>query len=165
MFQTTPASPGCAGPCSRRIELVPSARVAALIGGWLAALCLALVFGVALPLPARVAICVGAATLGFTGIRRHVLLADRRSVRALAWHEGGGCFAYVGFRSVETAVIVAPGSFHLPGVGLFLWLRACDGMHGVFIDAGLQDEFAIRRLTRHLEWLPRGASESGAPAS
>jgi len=123
-------------------------------------LCVALLCAVALPLPARIALCVGAATCGLTGIRRYFLFDDPKSVRALAWLEGGRWIAYLGPRQVETAVLLAPGSFHLPGVGLFLWLRACDGMHGVYIDAGMQDECAIRGLIRRLEWVPRGASES-----
>ena len=45
-------------------------------------------------------------------------------------------------------------------MGLFLRLRGCDGIRGAFIDAGMQDEIAIRRLVRRLEWVPRGGSES-----
>jgi len=160
MFPPIPVSPGCAGPCSRRIELVPSRRGASLVGGWLAALCLSLVFAVALPLPVRIAFCVGAATLGFAGIRRYFLLAHRKSVRALAWPDDGHWIAYVGPRRLEAGVVLTAGSFHLPGVALFLWLRACDGFHGVFIDTGMQEAYAVRRLIRRLEWAPRGAAES-----
>jgi hypothetical protein len=117
---------------------------------------------VALPLPARIGLCVGAATLGLAGIRSCFLLAGRRSVRALAWTDTGDWFAYLGPRQVETPVVPGTGCFRLPGVGLILWLEECDGIHAVFIDAGKQEQFAIRRLIRQLQ-RPREAGSQREP--
>jgi len=138
-------------------------RVAALAAAWLAAFCAAMLLGVALPLPARIGLCLGAATFGLTGIRSCFLLAGNRSVRALAWGTRRGLGAFIGPRRIEVAVSVAGGSFRLGRLGLLLWFEACDGIHTVFIDAGKQEICAIRRLCRRLEWAPEAvqAGESG----
>ncbi len=163
MSRTIPASPDCAGQCSSRIEIVPSARAAAVFAGWLVVICAAIGFGVALPWPTRLFICISAATFGFAGIRTGFLLTGRHSVSALAWNEGGELFAYFGPQRVAKAVSLGSGSFHLGGVALFLWLKACDGVHGVFIDTGKQEVRAIRRLIRWLNWRRLDRAPGGAP--
>jgi hypothetical protein len=162
MSRPIPDSPGCAGQCSRRIELVPSWRAAGLVAGWLLVVCAAMFFGVALPLPARIAICVGVATFGTAGIRSCFLLASRNSIRALDW-AGETLVARCGPRHIEMVVEVATGSFRLGRVGWLLWLEGCDGSRPVFIDAGRQEICAIRRLARYLDGVrhSRRTGESG----
>jgi hypothetical protein len=127
---------------------------------WLTAASAMTLFGVALPLPARLAICVGAATLGAAGICRTCLHYGRNSVRALAWREGGALLAWTGPERSRHEVRLGSGSFRLGTWVFFLWLESCDGCHAVFIDTGRQDAFAIRRLARRLNRAPgRGADE------
>jgi len=163
MCRKTHDSPDCAGQCSRQIELVPSLRAAVLVAGWLGAFCAATLFGVSLSLPARIAICVGVATFGSTGIRACFLFAGRNCVRTLNWVDDS-LIARCGPLRVEKPVELAGGSFRLGQLGWLLWLKGCDGSHPLFIDAGLQDICAIRRLARHLEWArlrQHRAGESG----
>jgi hypothetical protein len=120
---------------------------------------------VALPLPARIAICLGAATFGATGIRHSFLLAGHQSVRTLAWSDEGELWAELGPARTGKAVRLANGSFRLGCLGLFLWLESCDGFHSVYIDAGKQEPAAVRRLARRLNWAPAEASGLPKPAS
>jgi hypothetical protein len=155
----TPDSPDCAGRCFGQIELIPSARAATLIACWLAACCTALLFGVALPLPLRIGLCIAAATCGLTGIGSTFLLSGGRSVRSLEWRDGS-LVASLGPDRLAREVTVIAGSFDLGQLGLLLWLKSCDGIHSVFIDAGKQEVCAIRRLYRRLKWVPAGARDS-----
>jgi hypothetical protein len=105
---------------------------------------------VALPLPARIAICVCAATICLPSIRAAFLLHGPAAVRALQWSEGG-LFARIGHESVEVLVEVAAGSFRLGRQLLFLRLQTCDGMRSVLIDGERQEIQGFRRLCRYLE--------------
>lgn len=165
MFPTIPVLPDCAGQCSGRIELIPSLRAAGLAGAWLLAVCLATLLGVDLPLPARIAICVGLASSGWIAIRRVCLLNGSNAVRAIAWQSDGQMLAWFGSSRRESAVTLAPGSFRL-GCGAFiLWLESCDGVHVVVIDGGNQDFHAIRRLAGRLNRDPRRVRDERRQAS
>jgi len=129
-------------------------RAALLAGGWLAAVCLVILAEVALPLPARIGICVAIATPTLTAIRGCLLLRGRSAAAVLSW-SNLGWFASFGSDRTERPVTLRGGSFRLGGVVLVLWLQACDGIHAVCIDAGRQDSGAIRRLCRRLGWPPR----------
>lgn len=137
-------------PSVSRIEIVPSRRAAAWAGGWLALVCGVLVAAVALPLPVRVGLCIAIATPGLAAIRGCMLLAGRRAVRMLDW--SAGWRARIGPGTTETSVTLQVGSFRVGQAFLLLWLRSCDGIHGVFIDAGGQDPVTFRRLCRQLHW-------------
>jgi hypothetical protein len=113
-----------------------------------------MLWGVAVPLPVRIAICIGAATFGVAGIRRYFLFEGKNAVRALAWGPDAALIATLGSRRLAVPVELAPGSFRLGRLGLFLWLRGCDGKYAVFIDVGIQEICAIRRLSRRLAWAP-----------
>ena len=121
-----------------------------MAGCWLALVCGVLLGTVALALPVRVGLCIAIATPAMAAIRRCILLAGRRAVRTLDW--SAGWRARIGPGATETRVTLHLGSFRVGRAFLLLWLRSCDGIHGVFIDAGRQDPVAFRRLCRQLHW-------------
>jgi len=163
MFQTTPVSQDSAGQCCERIELVPSRRAAALAAAWLFAVGAMTLLAVALPLPARIGICIGVATFVLPAIRVNCLLIGPGSVNWVGWNDRGELLAGIGPRRVEMAANLVSGSFRLGSLGFFLWLETRDGFHSVFIDKGMQDIRGIRRLARRLNWTPRRApGEQGA---
>jgi hypothetical protein len=156
MSRTTPATRRSAVPsgaptellpCSR-IDLQPSPRAAILAGGWLFLVCAAVLASVALPLLARIGICVAIATPAVAAVRSVVLLLGARAVRGLQW--SGGWTACLGPDRVWTPVTLRAGSFRIGDAFLLLWVESCHGKHQVFIDAGRQDPGAIRRLCREL---------------
>jgi len=141
---------GASAGQSTRIDLVPSCRAATFAVCWLAVVCGALIWAVALPLPARIGLCVAIATPALASIRSCLLLKGKRAVRTLDW--GAGWRAGIGAGATETCVTLRPGSFRVGRAFLLLWLTSCDGIHGVFIDAERQDPVAFRRLCRRLHW-------------
>jgi hypothetical protein len=110
---------------------------------------------VALPLPARIGLCIAIATPAMVAIRRCLLLKGPRAVHALEWR--GGFRAWVGPGRIETPVTLRAGSFRVGRAFLLLWLQGRDGIHGVFIDTARQEPRAFRRLCRQLHW-PVGPS-------
>jgi hypothetical protein len=151
MSRTIPSTRPCVAPsCSSRIELAPSRRAAALAASWLIVVCAVLIGAVALPLPARIGLCLAMATPAAVAIRRCLLLRGRRAVHILEWR--GGWRAWIGPGRIETPVTVLGGSFRIGRVFLLLWLRGRDGIHGVVIDTGRQEPRAFRRLCRQLQW-------------
>jgi len=150
MSRPIPGTRPCAAPCCSRIDLVPSVRAAALAAAWLCLVCAVLIFAVALPLPARIGLCLAIATPGMAAIRRCLLLKGRRAVHTLDW--GAGWRARIGRGPTETPVTLRTGSFRVGQAFLLLWLQSRDGIHGVFIDGGRQDPRAFRRLCRQLRW-------------
>jgi hypothetical protein len=135
-------------PSCSRIDLQPSVRAATLAGGWLLLICAFVLVSVALPLLARIGICLAIATPVLAAVRTCVLLRGDRGVRGLQW--SGGWQACVGPDRIQTPVTLRVGSFRVGRAFLLLWLESCDGIHGVFIDVGRQDPRAIRRLCREL---------------
>jgi hypothetical protein len=135
---------------------VPSWRLAAILAAWLAGFCVMALTGVALPLLARIGICAATILSGVRAIHSTVLLAGRHPVWALRWDEGH-LFVILGRSRTEVCVTLASGSFSWGRFGMLLRLRASDGMRVVFIDAGRQDEVAIRALARRLKWPRRQA--------
>jgi hypothetical protein len=121
-----------------------------LAASWLVLVCAMLVGGVALPLPARIVLCVAIATPGVAAIRGCLLLEGRKAVHSLEWSHGWR--AGIGPGRIETAVTLRAGSFRVGQAFLLLWLRSCDGIHAVFIDAARQEPRAVRRLCRQLAW-------------
>ena len=83
------------------------------------------------------------------------LLGGPNAIRELHWNETGQLFALLGPERREFTVVLAPGSFRLGRKWLLLWLKSCDGVHGVFIDEDKQDRQAFRRLCRRLENSPQ----------
>ena len=165
MFQTTPVSPDFAGQCCERIELVPSWCAASLAAAWLVAAGAMTLFGVALPLPVRIAICIGAATFLLPAIRVNFLLVGPGSITSIAWNDRGQLLACIGPSRVETPADLASGSFRLGSLGFVLWFNTCDGFHSVFIDCGKQNIRDIRRLARRLNWAPKLGPGKQGPAS
>lgn len=150
MSRTIPATRPCVAPCCSRIDLVPSVRAAALASTWLCLACAVLILAVALPLPARIGLCIAIATPGMAAIRGCLLLKGRRAVRTLDW--SAGWRAGIGPGRTETPVTLRTGSFRVGRAFLLLWLQSRDGIHGVFIDGGRQEPQAFRRLCRQLRW-------------
>ena len=165
MFQTTPDSQDFARQCCGRIELIPSWRAAAFAASWLAAVGAMTLLAVALPLPARIAICVCAATFGLAAIRETCLLAGAGSIKSIAWNDRGQLMARVGISRVQMSAELVSGSFRLGSLGLVLWLKTCDGFHTVIIDSGMQDMHGIRRLARRLHWAPKRSPDERGAAS
>jgi len=165
MSPTIPNSPRSAGQSCRQIELVPSRRAAALAAAWLVAMSAALLGGVALPLPARITLCVCMLVSGTTGIRSGFLFRDRRALRAISWNADGPLVVHRVCDGIALPAELAHGSFRIGQLGLFLWLSTREGRHGLFIDAGLHDSHELRRLCRRLSRRPRRALTSGRPTS
>jgi hypothetical protein len=169
MSRAIPARRRCAAPFSNRIELQPSARAAVLAGAWLCAIGGVVLFALDLPLLARIAICICAATLSVTTLHSVFLLGGPNAILELHWNETGQLFALLGPERREFTVVLAPGSFRLGRKWLLLWLRSCDGVHGVFIDEEEQDRQAFRRLCRCLKSLqnrvPDGPPNDQIPPS
>ena len=63
-------------------------RAAALAGGWLLLVCAVVIASVALPLLARIGICLAIATPALAAIRTSLLLRGARAVRGLQWSGG-----------------------------------------------------------------------------
>jgi hypothetical protein len=113
-------------------------------------ICLVLLVAVALPLPARIGLCVAIATPGLMAIRGGFLLKGRKAVHSLDW--SGDWRAGIGCSPTETPVTLRGGSFRVGRAFLLLWLQSRDGIHGVLIDGGRQEARAFRRLCRRLQW-------------
>jgi hypothetical protein len=152
MFPTIPATPRCAVRSSRRLELLPSRRLA---GAWFLWLAVAVAAVLVAPLPwvVRAALGVTVATSGVHCVAIAVLLRGRLAVRRLAWDANGNLWAGLGNSPVSYPARVAPGSFRLgPGL-LVLRLETASGIRSVCIDGTLQDPAAFRRLTRAIPGL------------
>ncbi len=135
-------------PSCRRIDIQPSLRAATLAGSWLLVVCGVVLVAVALPLLARIAICIAIATPALAAVRTGVLLRGASGVHGLQWMDGWQ--ARIGPDRIPTPVTLRPGSFRVGRAFLLLWLESCDGIHGVFIDMGRQEPRAIRSLCRQL---------------
>jgi len=103
-----------------------------------------------LPLHARIAICVCAATVCAPAIRATFLLAGPAAVRCLRW-SGDGLWARFGGETREISAELAPGSFRIGQWLLVLRLKTCDRTACVLIDGGGQQIQGFRRLCRYLE--------------
>jgi len=127
-------------------------------------ICLVILTAVALPLPARVGICLALATPALLAIRSGLLLRGRSAVVSLQWGAQGWRAGF-GPWQTEMPVTIRTGSFRLGEVVMVLWVEACDGIHAVCIDANRQNPEAIRRLCRRLGWSPRQPPTEPGPAS
>ncbi|HET7811268.1 MAG TPA: hypothetical protein VFL16_11900 [Steroidobacteraceae bacterium] len=154
MFPTIRNSPPSAAQSCGQIELVPSRRAAALATAWLLAVSAAVLGGVALPLPARITICVVILVSGLAGIRSGFLLEGRRTLVRLCW-DADSFVVQRRCDRIELSATLARGSFRLGQWGLFLWFSTCEGRHGAFIDADRHDSHELRRLCARLSWRPR----------
>jgi hypothetical protein len=103
-----------------------------------------------LPLPARIALCICAATVCAPVIRSTFLLAGPAAVRSLRW-SGNGLWARFGGDALEQAAELAPGSFRIGQSLLVLRLKTCDRTACVFIDGRGQEIQGFRRLCRYLQ--------------
>ena len=156
MSRKIPITRPCAAHCCRQIELAPSRRLATLSIAWLAAWCLMVLTAVTLPLPARIGICIASLLGGARAIRGTFLLVGRRPVRGLRWDDSH-LFVVNGRSRNEDCVTLAAGSFRWGRFGMLLRLRGSNGLWIVFIDAGRQEEAAIRALAARLKWPTRQA--------
>lgn len=121
-----------------------------LAGLWVTMVDVMILAAVALPLPARIALCVAIATACLCTIRSVILLRGPRAVRSLRW-SAAGIRAVIGPETREIPAEIVAGSFRFGRQVLALRLRTCDGMRAVIIDGGRQEVQAFRRLCRHLE--------------
>ena len=160
MFRAIPATRPCAAACSGRIEIQCSWRAALLAFAWLALFDAMILGAVALPLPARIAICVWAATGCVPTIRASFMLRGSRAVRCLQWSKSG-LWAGVGQQEVPVSAEIAAGSFRLGRHLLVLRLKTCDGMRTVLIDGGRQESRSFQRLCRYLESRRHYAPQEG----
>jgi hypothetical protein len=164
MFPTIPSARHSAGRSCRQIELVPSKRAVVLAIAWLAAVAVAVLGGVALPLPARIVVCALILASGLAGIRSGFLLRGRRAVDRIRW-DTHGFFVRRRCDGIELPAVLASGSFRLGQLGLFLWFSTAEGRHGVFIDAGRHDFDELRHLCARLSRRPRPAPDERQPTS
>jgi len=164
MFHPILATQRCAASCSR-IDLIPSRLLAALWFAWLALIGGVTLFAVALPWPARLAICVAVVAPGVHCIRSLVLLKGRKAVRAIEWFEEGEFDVWLGPALTRYPATLGAGSFRL---GVQLWvLRFATpvGACPVLISAGVHQPSAFRRLSRCLNRsLRRASGRSSRPA-
>ena len=150
MFRAIPARRPYAATCSGIIEIQPSARAAILALIWIGACMAMTLLAVDLPLPARIALCVCAATVCVPVIRSTFLLAGPAAVRSLRW-SGNGLWVRFGGAAQEQSAELAPGSFRMGQFLLVLRLKTCDRTACVLIDGGGQDIQGFRRLCRYLQ--------------
>jgi hypothetical protein len=159
MYPRIPARPHFAARCSSRIEIHPSRRATLLWIGWLLALCCAIVLGVALPLPARLAICSCLLITCLPVLRYFILLRGSRAVRSLEWVEGDSgeesFTAFLGPARMASDARLTNGSFRLGNQVLVLRLATGFGVRSVLIDSSVQEPEPFRRLCRRLETRPR----------
>jgi hypothetical protein len=128
---------------------------------WLAAFCVMVLVAVALVLPVRLGICAAAVLGGMTAIHSTVLLSWPSGARALCW-DSNNLFVVLGRSQTEVHVTLASGSVDWGRFGMLLRLHSNTGAHVVFIDAGRQDQAAIRALARRLKW-PRRQADTIQP--
>jgi hypothetical protein len=121
-----------------------------MASAWVAIFIVMTLTAVALPLPARIGLCVCAATACVPCIRSVFLLGGPDAVRALQWSDAG-LVACIGPELTTVVAKVAAGSFRIGRDLLVLRLQTCDGTRSVLIDGGRQEIQAFRRLCRHLE--------------
>lgn len=146
-----------------RIDLVPSRRVAASGAIWLM-FATALTLQSAMPWPGHLAVAALVWTAGTWAIRIHVMLAGARAVRAIEWpvEAGGTYFVHLGPNPRRLPAL--PVGCGRQGMAWFLRFRTPEGTVGVFVDAGIQDPHAVRRLGRRLFANP-GAGPKAVPAA
>ena len=117
---------------------------------WTGAIMMMTLLTVDLPLPARIGLCLCAATLSVAAIRSSILLTGPGAVRGLRW-SAEGLWARFGDNVAEIPAELAPGSFRIGQWLLLLRLKTCDRTSSVFIDGGGQEIQGFRRLCRYLE--------------
>lgn len=83
-------------------------------------------------------------------LRGAVLLRGPRAVRILEWNEAGHFWLRPGAESASLPATLRAASSRLGIAVLVLWFSTPLGARCVFIDGGLQDPVAFRRLVRHL---------------
>jgi hypothetical protein len=169
MYPKIRAAPRSAARCSNRIEIIPSRRAALLWIGWLLALCCAIFLGVALPLPARLAICSWLLATCIPVLRSFILLRGSRAVRRLEWTEGesgeGSLTAFLGPALMASPAQLTNGCFRLGNQVLVLRLATGFGVRSVLVDSSVQEPEPFRRLCRRLETRPRRPPKgSGLPS-
>jgi hypothetical protein len=145
--------------------LIPSRLAAGACLAWLALACGVTWFGVALPTPARAAICAVVALSGFHAVRTFVLLRGPRAVRTIEWTGSGEFFVYLGMSSAPQPALLANGSFRL---GVRFWVlrfTTPSGPRAVLVEEAAGGGQAFRRLSRCLiGHIRRGSGRSSRPA-
>lgn len=152
----TRATRRCAARCGR-IDLIPSRRIAALWIAWLAIVCLVFL-AMALPLSARLAMCLGLCAANLRALASLVLLRGPRAVRWIEWDLDGQFRLGAALDESAREASLHRGSFRLGFAFLVLWFSTPAGLRGVLIDGGLQDPVAFRRLGRSLNRRPERPS-------
>ena len=164
MSPPIPDTPPCVANCFR-IDLNPSRLAAALWHGWLALVCVVVLFAVALPWLVRFALCLAVCLPGVRCIRSFVLLTGMHAVRRIEWSEETGFGVCLGPQLTRHPATLAAGSFR---VGVQVWVLRFStpaGLCPVLIAGGVQDADGFRRLSRCLTMHRRRASgHAGGPA-
>ena len=142
-----PPDPRHAAPVPRllnRIDLMPSRfAAAALVRMARRWSCAVILFAVALPWPARIALCLASRYCGVRCIRSFVLLAGPRAVRAIEWSEAGEFGVCLGPQLHAASGHCWPGSFRL---GVRIWVlrfMTPAGLCPVLIAGGVQDAESV----------------------
>jgi hypothetical protein len=135
-----------------------------LAAAWLLAAAAAILYGVALPLPARITISAATLLAGLVGIRSGFLLQGRRALESIHW-DAHRFMVRRRCDGIELSAILESGSFRLGQLGLFLWFSTCEGRHGHFIDADKHGSHELRRLCRRLNRRSRRAPDERQPTS
>jgi hypothetical protein len=125
---------------------------------WLALAGCVTLFAVALPWPARIAICIAFIAPGVHCIRSFVLLKGPDAVRAIEWSEEGEFGVWLGPAFTRYPATLATGSFRL---GREVWVLRFStplGPRPVLVAGAVQDTRPFRRLSRSLSGHLRRAS-------
>jgi hypothetical protein len=153
-IRATPRSAECS--CTR-IELLPSRRAAVAWFAWLILVFAITICAVALPWPARIAICAVWAVAGLRTLRSFVQLRGSRAVRAIDW-TGGVLTIQVGPARQPVRAAWNRASFRPGRQWLALAFDTPSGRRQVLIDGRSQDTRAFRRLCREFSRSLKGSS-------
>jgi hypothetical protein len=120
---------------------------------------------VALPWPARVALCVTVIAAGLRGLQAFILLRGPRAVRAIEWTDAGDWSVCLGATLARHPATLSDGSFRL---GTRFWVLRFEtpvGTRSVLVEEGSREPRAFRRLSRCVgDQLRRGSGRSREPA-
>ena len=152
------AMPPCAAQCSGRIDLIPSRLAATLWFVWLALASGVVLFAVALPWAARLAIGVLVVAPGILAVRRAVLLAGPKGVRAIEWTAEGAFVACLGPGHAREPATLDKRSFRLGVRYWVLYFVTPVGRCAVLVVATPRNNRAFRQLSRCLNLRLRRAS-------
>jgi hypothetical protein len=118
---------------------------------WLTLACIVTWFAVALPWPARLAVCAAMATAGIRGVREFVLLMGPYAIRAIEWTEEGEFFLCLGGNVGRHPAMLENGSFRLGTRRWLLRFATPTGRRAALVESSTRDPRSFRRLCRCLD--------------